>query len=135
MMTKNLIASVWKNTNVTPDDPKNSDPTTKPAKGSSSQVQNVIVNQSLTKVEMPQMVELTLKEARHAMPVLQLHFQAVMNNGIHHVLISPLLGHFKDKSLAFAFDSQNELASASGSMIVWFPDSAQLTCPTHACGK
>ncbi|KAJ9050054.1 hypothetical protein DSO57_1018055 [Entomophthora muscae] len=59
----------------------------------------------------------------------------VVNNGIHHVLILPLLGHFEDKSLAFAFDSQNELASASGNMIVWFPDSAQLTCPTHACGK
>ncbi|KAJ9069474.1 hypothetical protein DSO57_1018253 [Entomophthora muscae] len=29
----------------------------------------------------------------------------VVNNGIHHVLISPLLGHFEDKSLAFAFDS------------------------------
>ncbi|KAJ9051749.1 hypothetical protein DSO57_1002011 [Entomophthora muscae] len=58
----------------------------------------------------------------------------VVNSGIHHVLILPLLGHFKDKYLAFAFDSQNELASASGNMIVWFPDSAQLTCPTHACG-
>ncbi|KAJ9061684.1 hypothetical protein DSO57_1018245 [Entomophthora muscae] len=59
----------------------------------------------------------------------------VVNNGIHHVLILPLLGHFEEKSLAFAFDSQNELASASGNMIVWFPDSAQLTRPTHACGK
>ncbi|KAJ9090147.1 hypothetical protein DSO57_1005318 [Entomophthora muscae] len=59
----------------------------------------------------------------------------VVNNGIHHVSISPLMGHFKDKSLAFAFDSQNELVSASGNMIVWFPDSAQLTCSTHACGK
>ncbi|KAJ9074365.1 hypothetical protein DSO57_1007214 [Entomophthora muscae] len=59
----------------------------------------------------------------------------VVNNGIHHVLISPLVGHFEDKSLAFAFNSQNELASASGNMIVWFPESAQLTCPTHACGK
>ncbi|KAJ9065515.1 hypothetical protein DSO57_1018819 [Entomophthora muscae] len=58
---------------------------------------------------------------------------SVVNNGIHHVLISPLLGHFEDESLAFAFDSQNELASASGSMIVQFPDSAQLTHPTHAC--
>ncbi|KAJ9069554.1 hypothetical protein DSO57_1017358 [Entomophthora muscae] len=54
---------------------------------------------------------------------------------IHHVSILPLLGHFKDESLAFAFNSQNELASASGNMIVWFPDSAQLTHPTHACGK
>ncbi|KAJ9077696.1 hypothetical protein DSO57_1014318 [Entomophthora muscae] len=61
--------------------------------------------------------------------------QGVMNNGIHHILILPLLGQFEDKSLAFAFDSQNELASASESMIVWFPDSAQLTRPTHACGK
>ncbi|KAJ9060199.1 hypothetical protein DSO57_1033412 [Entomophthora muscae] len=64
-----------------------------------------------------------------------LGIRGVVNNGIHHVLISPLLGHFEDKSLAFAFDSQNELASASGNMIVWFPDSAQLTRPTHACGK
>ncbi|KAJ9085363.1 hypothetical protein DSO57_1014782 [Entomophthora muscae] len=61
---------------MTPDDPKNSDPTAKTAKGSSSQVQNVIVNQSLTKVEMPQMGKLTLKEACRTMPVLQLHFQA-----------------------------------------------------------
>ncbi|KAJ9074364.1 hypothetical protein DSO57_1007213 [Entomophthora muscae] len=38
----------------------------------------------------------------------------VVNNGIHHVLILPLLGHFKEKSLVFAFDSQNKLASASG---------------------
>ncbi|KAJ9058781.1 hypothetical protein DSO57_1008590 [Entomophthora muscae] len=60
---------------------------------------------------------------------------SVVNNGIHHVSILPLLGHFEDKSLVFAFDSQNELASASGNMIVWLPDSAQLTCPTHACGK
>ncbi|KAJ9084877.1 hypothetical protein DSO57_1019517 [Entomophthora muscae] len=59
----------------------------------------------------------------------------VVNNSIHHVLILPFLGHFEDKSLAFAFDSQNKLASASGNMIVWFPDSAQLTCPTHACGE
>ncbi|KAJ9054274.1 hypothetical protein DSO57_1016406 [Entomophthora muscae] len=28
-----------------------------------------------------------------------------VNNDIHHVLILPLLGHFKDKSLAFAFDA------------------------------
>ncbi|KAJ9054553.1 hypothetical protein DSO57_1013040 [Entomophthora muscae] len=60
---------------------------------------------------------------------------AVVNNGIHHVLILPLLGHFEDKSLAFAFNSQNELASASGNMIVWFPDSAQLTRPTNTGGK
>ncbi|KAJ9087614.1 hypothetical protein DSO57_1031398 [Entomophthora muscae] len=59
----------------------------------------------------------------------------VVNNSIHHVSILPLLGHFKDKSLVFAFDFQNELASTSGNMIVWFPDSAQLTCFTHACGK
>ncbi|KAJ9062266.1 hypothetical protein DSO57_1012712 [Entomophthora muscae] len=68
--------------------------------------------------------------------LLCLHFKAhVVNNSIHHVLILPLVGHFKDNSLAFAFDSQNKLASTSGNMIVWFPDSAQLTCPTHACGK
>ncbi|KAJ9077758.1 hypothetical protein DSO57_1013606 [Entomophthora muscae] len=42
----------------------------------------------------------------------------VMNNSIHHVLILPLVGHFEDKYLAFAFDSQNKLASASGNMIV-----------------
>ncbi|KAJ9087405.1 hypothetical protein DSO57_1033639 [Entomophthora muscae] len=60
---------------------------------------------------------------------------AVVNNSIHHVSISPLVGHFEDKYLAFAFDSQNELASASENMIVWFPDSAQLTRPTHACGE
>ncbi|KAJ9070209.1 hypothetical protein DSO57_1010902 [Entomophthora muscae] len=59
----------------------------------------------------------------------------VVNNGIHHVLILPLVGHFEDKSLDFAFDPQNEVVSASGNMIVWFPDSTQLTCPTHACGK
>ena len=59
----------------------------------------------------------------------------VVNNGIHHVLILPLVGHFEDKSLAFAFASQNELITESGNMIVWFPDSAQLTCPTHTCGK
>ncbi|KAJ9073695.1 hypothetical protein DSO57_1013513 [Entomophthora muscae] len=28
----------------------------------------------------------------------------IVNNGIHHVLISPLVSHFKDESLAFAFD-------------------------------
>ncbi|KAJ9085205.1 hypothetical protein DSO57_1016190 [Entomophthora muscae] len=69
------------------------------------------------------------------LPARQSVRDSVVNNGIHHVLISPLLGHFKDKSLAFAFDSQNELASSSGNEIVWFPDSAQLTHPTHACGK
>ncbi|KAJ9068601.1 hypothetical protein DSO57_1027012 [Entomophthora muscae] len=68
-------------------------------------------------------------------PELMESMDTVMNNSIHHVLISPLLGHFEDKSLAFAFISQNELASASGNMIVQFPDSAQLTCPTHSCGK
>ncbi|KAJ9067394.1 hypothetical protein DSO57_1039573 [Entomophthora muscae] len=67
--------------------------------------------------------------------VVSFSWKVVVNNGIHHVLISPLMGHFKDKSLAFAFDSQNELASASENMIVWFPDSAQLTRPTHAFGK
>ncbi|KAJ9080824.1 hypothetical protein DSO57_1020810 [Entomophthora muscae] len=35
--------------------------------------------------------------------------QVVVNNSIHHVLILPLVGHFEEKSLAFAFDSQNEL--------------------------
>ncbi|KAJ9081849.1 hypothetical protein DSO57_1010522 [Entomophthora muscae] len=59
----------------------------------------------------------------------------VVNNGIHHVLILPLVGHFEDKYLAFALDSQNKLVSASGNMIVWFPDSVQLTCSTHAFGK
>ncbi|KAJ9055458.1 hypothetical protein DSO57_1003955 [Entomophthora muscae] len=29
----------------------------------------------------------------------------VVNTAIHHVLILPLVGHFKDKSLAFAFAS------------------------------
>ncbi|KAJ9071755.1 hypothetical protein DSO57_1033863 [Entomophthora muscae] len=57
-------------------DPKKSDSAVKTAKRPSSQVQNVIVNQSLTKVEMPWMGKLTLKEARRAMPVHQLHFQA-----------------------------------------------------------
>ncbi|KAJ9084593.1 hypothetical protein DSO57_1022926 [Entomophthora muscae] len=59
----------------------------------------------------------------------------VVNNDIHHVLILPSVGHFEDKFLAFSFASQNELVSESGNMIVWFPDSAQLTCPTHAGGK
>ncbi|KAJ9058960.1 hypothetical protein DSO57_1007357 [Entomophthora muscae] len=62
-------------------------------------------------------------------------WSTVMNNIIHHVLILPSVGHFKDKSLTFAFDSQNELVFTSGNMIVWFPDSAQLTRLTHACGK
>ncbi|KAJ9074572.1 hypothetical protein DSO57_1005023 [Entomophthora muscae] len=57
----------------------------------------------------------------------------VVNATIQHVVISPLVGHFEDKSLAFAFASQNELMTESGNMIVWFFDSAQLTCPTHAC--
>ncbi|KAJ9049769.1 hypothetical protein DSO57_1020994 [Entomophthora muscae] len=57
---------------------------------------------------------------------------SVVNNGIHHVSISPLVGHFEDKSLAFAFDSRNELASALGNMIVWFPDSAATHSP-HSC--
>ncbi|KAJ9076169.1 hypothetical protein DSO57_1028827 [Entomophthora muscae] len=61
-----------------------------------------------------------------------LYMPLVVNNGIHHVLILPLLGHFEDKSLAFAFDSQNELASTSGNMIVWFPDSAATYLP-HSC--
>ncbi|KAJ9070980.1 hypothetical protein DSO57_1001754 [Entomophthora muscae] len=44
------------------------------------QVQDVIVNQSMTKVEMPQMGKLTLEEARRAMPALCLHFQANTNS-------------------------------------------------------
>ncbi|KAJ9074166.1 hypothetical protein DSO57_1009244 [Entomophthora muscae] len=44
-----------------------------------SQVQNVIVNQITTKVDMPQISKLTLEEARQAMPVLCLHFQANTN--------------------------------------------------------
>ncbi|KAJ9060816.1 hypothetical protein DSO57_1026864 [Entomophthora muscae] len=59
----------------------------------------------------------------------------VVNAAIHHVLILPLLGYFEDKSLSFAFSLQNEAGSKLGNTIVWFPDSAQLTCPTHACGK
>ncbi|KAJ9049521.1 hypothetical protein DSO57_1023648 [Entomophthora muscae] len=59
----------------------------------------------------------------------------VVNTAIHHVLILPLVGHSEDKSLAFAFASQNELMTESGNTIVWFLDSVHLTCPTHACGK
>ncbi|KAJ9062929.1 hypothetical protein DSO57_1005441 [Entomophthora muscae] len=59
----------------------------------------------------------------------------VVNAAIHHVLILPLLGHFGDKSLAFAFASQNELMTESGNTIVWFLDPVQLTHPTHAGGK
>ncbi|KAJ9051225.1 hypothetical protein DSO57_1006477 [Entomophthora muscae] len=58
-----------------------------------------------------------------------------VNTAIHHVLILPLVGHFKDKSFAFTFASQNELMTQSGNTIVCFLDSAHLTCPTHACGK
>ncbi|KAJ9057878.1 hypothetical protein DSO57_1018200 [Entomophthora muscae] len=58
-----------------------------------------------------------------------------VNTAIHHVLISPSVGHFKDESLAFAFASQNELITESGSSIVWFLDPAQLTCSTNAGGK
>ncbi|KAJ9068039.1 hypothetical protein DSO57_1032744 [Entomophthora muscae] len=59
----------------------------------------------------------------------------VMNTAIHHVLILPLVGHFKDKSLAFAFASQKNLMTESESSIVLFLDPAQLTCPTNAGGK
>ncbi|KAJ9080039.1 hypothetical protein DSO57_1029272 [Entomophthora muscae] len=61
--------------------------------------------------------------------------RGVVNTAIHHVLILPLVGHFKDKSLAFTFASQNELMTVSGNPIFRFPDSVQLTCPTHAGGK
>ncbi|KAJ9063940.1 hypothetical protein DSO57_1035653 [Entomophthora muscae] len=59
----------------------------------------------------------------------------VVNATIHHVLVLPLMGHFKGKPLAFAFASQNESGSELGNSTVWFLDPAQLTCPTHACGK
>ncbi|KAJ9056520.1 hypothetical protein DSO57_1032248 [Entomophthora muscae] len=59
----------------------------------------------------------------------------VVNAAIHHVLISPLLGYFEDKSLSFAFALQNEAGSKLGNTIVQFPDPAQLTHLTHACGK
>ncbi|KAJ9062121.1 hypothetical protein DSO57_1014005 [Entomophthora muscae] len=59
----------------------------------------------------------------------------VVNIAIHHVLILPLVGHFEEKSLAFAFASQNELMTESGSTIFWFLDPAQLTLPPHADGK
>ncbi|KAJ9054649.1 hypothetical protein DSO57_1011880 [Entomophthora muscae] len=59
----------------------------------------------------------------------------VMNAAIYHVSISPSMGYFEDKSLSFAFFPQNEPISKLGNTIVWFLDSAQLTCPTHACGK
>ncbi|KAJ9084622.1 hypothetical protein DSO57_1022593 [Entomophthora muscae] len=60
-----------------------------------------------------------IAEAKHAEKCANMEYAArnsnhsVVNNSIHHVLILPFLGHFKDKSIAFAFDSQNELASAS----------------------
>ncbi|KAJ9058166.1 hypothetical protein DSO57_1015202 [Entomophthora muscae] len=60
---------------------------------------------------------------------------AVVNAAIHCVLILPLLGYFEDKSLSFSFALQNEAGSELGNTIAQFPDSAQLTCPTHACGK
>ncbi|KAJ9071507.1 hypothetical protein DSO57_1036194 [Entomophthora muscae] len=58
----------------------------------------------------------------------------IMNAAIHHVLILPLMGYFEDKSLSFAFVPQNESVSKLGNKIFWFPNSAQLTYPTHACG-
>ncbi|KAJ9052368.1 hypothetical protein DSO57_1034952 [Entomophthora muscae] len=107
---------------------------------------------------MPQMGKLTLEEARRAMPVFRLHFQAntnsysndtekvlgvapmlsgnaVVNAAIHHVLILPSLGYFKDKYLSFAFALWNEAGSKLGNTIVQLPDPAQLTCPIHACGE
>ncbi|KAJ9081479.1 hypothetical protein DSO57_1014212 [Entomophthora muscae] len=45
-------------------------------------------------------------------------FEIVVNNSIYHVSILPLVGHFEDKALAFAFEPRNELVSASGNMIV-----------------
>ncbi|KAJ9084709.1 hypothetical protein DSO57_1021474 [Entomophthora muscae] len=59
----------------------------------------------------------------------------VVNDAIHRVLISPLLGYFEDKSLSFAFALQNEAGSELENTIVQCPDPAQLTCPTHACGE
>ncbi|KAJ9086188.1 hypothetical protein DSO57_1006699 [Entomophthora muscae] len=53
----------------------------------------------------------------------------VVNATIHHVLNLPLVGHFEEEPLAFAFASQNELMTKSGNTIVWFLDSVQLTCP------
>ncbi|KAJ9061858.1 hypothetical protein DSO57_1016433 [Entomophthora muscae] len=59
----------------------------------------------------------------------------VVNAAIHHVSFLPLLGYFEDESLSFAFALQNEAGSKLGNTIVQFPDPAQLTFPTHACGK
>ncbi|KAJ9074157.1 hypothetical protein DSO57_1009236 [Entomophthora muscae] len=72
-MIMNLISSTWKNAN--PNSPKRTNTTATDTNKSSSQVQNVIVNQSLTNVKMPQMGKLTLEEAQRVMPVLCLHFQ------------------------------------------------------------
>ncbi|KAJ9061754.1 hypothetical protein DSO57_1017504 [Entomophthora muscae] len=72
-MSMNLISSTWKNANS--NNPKRTGTAATNTNKPSSQVQNVIVNQSLTKVEIPQMGKLTLEEARRAMPVLRLHFQ------------------------------------------------------------
>ncbi|KAJ9076428.1 hypothetical protein DSO57_1026355 [Entomophthora muscae] len=49
----------------------------------------------------------------------------IVNAAIHSILILPSVGHFEDKSLAFA--TQNELMTNSGNPIVWFPD----PCATH----
>ncbi|KAJ9072260.1 hypothetical protein DSO57_1029488 [Entomophthora muscae] len=54
-------------------------PGAEPQNPATSQVQNVIVNQITTKVDMPQMGKLTLEEARRAMPVLHFHFQINAN--------------------------------------------------------
>ncbi|KAJ9067204.1 hypothetical protein DSO57_1001841 [Entomophthora muscae] len=68
-------------------------------------------------------------------PDLEHVMAVVVKAAIHYVLILPLLGYFEDKSLSFAFALQNEAGSKLGNTIFQFPDPAQLTCPTHACGK
>ncbi|KAJ9082024.1 hypothetical protein DSO57_1008455 [Entomophthora muscae] len=73
--TTNLTSSMWKNANL--NNPKKPNTVTADTtKTPSYQLQNVIVNQFLTKLEMPHMGKLILKEAQRAMPVLCLHFQA-----------------------------------------------------------
>ncbi|KAJ9077228.1 hypothetical protein DSO57_1018770 [Entomophthora muscae] len=70
-----------------------------------------------------------------SMPLSKSSFISVVNAAIHHVLILPSKVYFKDKYLSFAFALQNESGSNLGNSISQFPDSAQLTFPTHACGK
>ncbi|KAJ9061323.1 hypothetical protein DSO57_1021783 [Entomophthora muscae] len=48
----------------------------------------------------------------------------VVNAAIHHVLISPSIGYFEDKSLSFTFALLNESGSELRNYIVQFPDSA-----------